>query len=147
MNLSDLDSLIANTLDPGIKQSAIALREKLTQNVDVTPVLSELDILIANTFDTAVRQLAIKLRDRLVQRPMAEILNAVPGQTIKDKAKRCQVSRQTFYSWERGAIPNPQQAERLAEVTGYSVAEIRGSSAPSPPAPGAPAASAASRIG
>jgi DNA-binding XRE family transcriptional regulator len=140
MNLADLDNLIANTLDHGIKQSAIALREKLTQNMDVTPVLAELDILITNTFDTAVREMATKLRDRLMQRPMAEILNAVPGQTVTDKAKCCQVSRQTFYSWERGAIPNPRQAKRLAEVTGYSVAEVRGSSAPSPPASRAPAA-------
>jgi hypothetical protein len=138
MNLSDLDSLIANTLDPTIKQSAMILRNKLVQNQNTTPVLSELEILIANTFDATTRQLAIKLRDRLVKKPMAEILNAIPGNAVKDKAKLCHVSRQTFYSWERGAIPNPQQAKRLAEVTGYSVAEIRGSSTPSPPAPAAP---------
>jgi hypothetical protein len=138
MNLTDLDHLIANSLDPEIKQSALILRNKLAQNQNTAPVLSELDILIASTFDATVRQLAIKLRDRLVRRPIAEILNAIPGQTVKDKAKRCQVSRQTFYSWERGATPNPQQAKRLAEVTGYSVAEIRGSSAPSPATPATP---------
>jgi hypothetical protein len=140
MDLTDLDTLIANALDPTIRESAAILRNKLAQNQNTAPVLSELEILISSTFDATVRQLAIKLRDRLMQRPMAEILNAIPGNNVNDKAKLCQVSRQTFYNWERGTLPNPEQAERISEITGYSIAEIRGSSAPTPAAPAAPAA-------
>jgi DNA invertase Pin-like site-specific DNA recombinase len=93
----------------------------------MTILLNELDTLIKRTRDPALKRRAAKLRDKLAQRPMPEILNLVPGETVIAKAKACGVSRQTFYTWLNGSVPHPKQAARLAKITGISIAEIRGS--------------------
>ena len=57
--------------------------------------------------------------------PMSYILNKVPGETIMEKAEAVGVSRQTYYYWIHGrSRPSPQQAERLAELTGVPMADI-----------------------
>jgi transcriptional regulator with XRE-family HTH domain len=96
------------------------------------PILYELETLIKRTQDATLKRRARELRDRLSQRPMSEILNLVPGETVIAKAKICGVSRQTFYTWLNGSIPHPKQAARLAKVTGVSIAEIRGSTPRAP---------------
>jgi hypothetical protein len=98
----------------------------------------DLDGLTENC-DPGIKRRARELRDMLSARPMNEILAAIPDGTITAKARTCGVSRQTFYTWMNGARPKKAQAARLAMITGYTVAEIRGfSSAPAAAAPPAP---------
>jgi hypothetical protein len=85
---------------------------------------------LANDPSPGIKRRAQELRDRLALRPMTEILAAVPGSTITAKARACGVSRPTFYTWMNGARPKKAPAARLAKITGFSIAEIRGSSAP-----------------
>lgn len=73
--------------------------------------------------DSAVR----KLKNRRSIVAMTEILAAVRGDTITQRAIMCGVSRQTYYSWlNENTRPNPKQAHRLANLTGYSLVEIMG---------------------
>lgn len=59
--------------------------------------------------------------------PLAEVLDKVWGDTVVERCKRIGIARQTYYQWLRGvARPNPEQAKKLAELTGYSADEIRG---------------------
>lgn len=81
--------------------------------------------------DAAVTARAIKMRDRLAL-PMQEVIDKIPGASVVDKAKRVGVSRQTIYYWIYGATrPNAKQARRIARITGYDVALIRGRALPS----------------
>jgi hypothetical protein len=95
-------------------------------NENMGPVLELLENVIKRTRDPVTKRRASILRDTLSQRPMAEIINAVPGSTITAQAALCKVSRQTFYNWMNGAVPNTRQAQRLTKITGYTIAEIRG---------------------
>ena len=67
------------------------------------------------------------IRAKLSIRPMSEILDFVPGKTVAEKARACGVTRQAYYLWLRGKRPLNAQARRLSALTGYSIAEIRGS--------------------
>jgi DNA-binding XRE family transcriptional regulator len=59
--------------------------------------------------------------------PMSEIMAKVPGATVVEKAAEIGVSRQTCYYWLQGrSRPSLEQAERIAELTGISVHDIRG---------------------
>jgi hypothetical protein len=89
-------------------------------------LVSALQDFVAHTPDSTVRRQAMKLRDRLVRRPMDEILNRVPGDNVAAKARTCGATRQTYYSWLDGVRPTIRHATKLAQITGFSVAEIRG---------------------
>jgi len=80
-----------------------------------------------------IKRRARELRDKLSVRPMREILARIPDKTVAAKARACGVSRQTFYTWMNGSRPKKRPAARLAAITGFTIAEIRGSSAPAPP--------------
>lgn len=83
---------------------------------------------ISTHFDPLVAASAKKLLDRIMMTPMADILDKVPGETWVAKAKHIGVTRVTLHGWLTGRCrPYPQQAERLAEITGFPAAEIRGS--------------------
>ena len=58
--------------------------------------------------------------------PMSYVMSKVPGETIIEKMEKIGVSRQTYYFWMRGrSRPSPRQAERLAELTGIPIGDIR----------------------
>jgi hypothetical protein len=77
--------------------------------------------------DPVVAAAARKALDRLRMLPMSEILDKVPGEQWVDKAKAIGVTRETIYGWLKGRCrPYPQQAQRLAEITGFDADEIRG---------------------
>lgn len=60
---------------------------------------------------------------------MLEILDAVPGANVRERAQTIGVSRQTVYMWLAGkARPAPMQARRIALLTGYSVGDVTGPS-------------------
>jgi acetyl-CoA acetyltransferase len=82
--------------------------------------------------DPGIKRRAREIRDRLSMKPMTEILAFVPDGTITAKARACGVSRQTFYTWMNGARPKKAQAARLAKITGFTIAEIRGFASPAP---------------
>jgi transcriptional regulator with XRE-family HTH domain len=55
------------------------------------------------------------------------ILAKVPGESLAEKARVVGVTRQAFHYWATGqARPNTQQLAKLAELTGASVAKLRG---------------------
>jgi DNA-binding XRE family transcriptional regulator len=59
--------------------------------------------------------------------PLTEVLDKIPGDTVVERAKNIGIARQTYYQWLRGvARPNPEQAEKLAKLSGHNVDEIRG---------------------
>jgi transcriptional regulator with XRE-family HTH domain len=69
---------------------------------------------------------AMQMRERLLL-PMSVILARVPGDSITERAAKCNVSRQAYYAWLRGmARPSEKQAKRLARLTGYRPEDIVG---------------------
>lgn len=59
--------------------------------------------------------------------PLTEVLDKVPGTSVVDRCRCIGIARQTYYQWLRGtARPNPEQAEKLSKMTGYTVDQIRG---------------------
>lgn len=72
----------------------------------------------------------MEIRDQIDMRPMSEILNFVPGKSARERALACKITTSTYYSWMRGeSRPLLPQARKLSALTGYSIAEIRGSAA------------------
>jgi DNA invertase Pin-like site-specific DNA recombinase len=84
---------------------------------------------IKEVVDPDLYQTAVKRQAERAARQFQEILDAVPGKTIAEKARRCGVSRQTFYTWMNGSKPYSKQVSKLAKASGYSIAEIIGSTA------------------
>ena len=96
-----------------------------------------------NSKDQAIRWRAKEIQDRLAAIPMAMILAEVPGDSIKAKCKKIGISKQTFHYLKRGVNrPETRLARKLAKLTPYTVAEIRGRS---DLASASPAAARASR--
>jgi hypothetical protein len=78
-------------------------------------------------FDPLVAATARKLLDRIQMLPMHDVLDKVPGDTWVAKAAAIGVTRVTLHGWLTGRCrPYPQQARRLAEITGLDAAVIRG---------------------
>ena len=76
---------------------------------------------------SSLGRFAIRMRSRLNATPMSDILAKMPEQTISAKARALGVSRQTIHYWLNGDTrPDDVQARKLAKLTGYDVAEIRG---------------------
>jgi hypothetical protein len=82
--------------------------------------------LIKLSGDPKVRSRAMRMHSR-IKLPMSQVLQKVPGDSIIEKAKLLEISRQTWYVWLSGATrPNLAKARQLERITGYTVAEIRG---------------------
>jgi transcriptional regulator with XRE-family HTH domain len=77
--------------------------------------------------DTSTLQYAHKMRERL-KLPMSVVLDKVyPDLPVAEKAKRLGVTRQAYYGWLNGmARPSVKISKKLATLTGYSAADIRG---------------------
>jgi len=57
--------------------------------------------------------------------PMRLILNRVPGESERERARNLGVSPQTWHRWLRGHRPTDrEQAARLAKATGFTVKQI-----------------------
>ena len=70
----------------------------------------------------------------MITLPMATVLDKVPGMSVVEQARLVGVSRQAWYAWKRGeSRPNPQQAKRLEELTGFPADAIRGRAGLPPP--------------
>lgn len=77
--------------------------------------------------DRIAERMKLKLEARLAAVPMSEVLAKMPQTSITAKARAVGVSRQTFYLWLHDATrPDEAHAQKLAKITGFSVAEIRG---------------------
>jgi transcriptional regulator with XRE-family HTH domain len=75
--------------------------------------------------DGAIRRRAGLLQARLKLRPMKEILEHVPGDGYREKAKRIGIARQTIYQWLDGTMrPSRKRARQLARITGVPADEI-----------------------
>jgi transcriptional regulator with XRE-family HTH domain len=97
-------------------------------------MLQMIDHLIReNRGDPGIVHALNQVRDR-IKLPMSHILAKVPGVSISDRAAKIGISRQAYYQWLNGySRPNPEQAERLAKLTGFSVKAIRGTTRLAPP--------------
>lgn len=74
----------------------------------------------------AIRHRARQVRARLLL-PMELVLRRVPGKSIADKAKTLGVGRQRVHFWMNETTrPNIKMAKKLALITGYDFAAIRG---------------------
>jgi hypothetical protein len=84
--------------------------------------------LVKESPDASVSRAAMKVQRLLTAVSMELVLDKVrPGEPVAAKARAVGVSRQTFYYWINGTTrPNKKQARRLANLTGFSVEEIRG---------------------
>ena len=62
-----------------------------------------------------------------LQLPMADVLAKVPGDSVAEKARFLDVSRNTYYEWQNESFrPSLEQARRLEELTGFPAAQIHG---------------------
>lgn len=80
-----------------------------------------------NRFATRLHK---RLSNQLAAMPMSEVLNKLPGgpeASLASKARLLGVTRQTIYAWINGDWrPDDEMAEKLAKLTGFSAAAIRG---------------------
>jgi hypothetical protein len=85
------------------------------------------EILAFGGWDPYTMNALESLRTTIRLMPMREVLAAVPGTTIGDKAKRIGVSRNTWYCWFRGDVrPTKRQAQRVGKVTGIDPDKFQG---------------------
>jgi len=57
--------------------------------------------------------------------PLRSVIERIPGETLRDKAKAAGVTYQTLSGWQTGRYKiTKRNAERLAKLTGYSVRQI-----------------------
>jgi DNA-binding XRE family transcriptional regulator len=80
--------------------------------------------------DVGTLQYACKMRERL-KLPMSVVLDKLqqlyPELTVMDTAAKLGVSRQAYYGWVNGlARPNAKIAKKLAAMTGFDAADIKG---------------------
>ena len=61
-----------------------------------------------------------------LRHPMADILAKVPGDSLSERARAINVSRQTMYVWAKEKFrPNYEQAKTIEKLTGIPAAHIR----------------------
>lgn len=78
-----------------------------------------------------IKRMHAKIDKRRKLTPMATILAKIPwpeaDMTLTARAKYLTISRQAYYEWlNERARPSLPQAEKLAQLTGLTVEEIRG---------------------
>lgn len=62
----------------------------------------------------------------ILRYPMKDILDKIPGQTLKERAEAVGVSRQTMYVWANECFrPQVELATRISNLTGVPVWQIR----------------------
>jgi len=83
--------------------------------------------LIALDPDVSTVHYARKMRERL-KLPMSVVLeNLFPEMTVIERAEKLGVTRQAYYGWLNGiSRPNARISKKLAALTGYNAADIRG---------------------
>lgn len=83
--------------------------------------------LIALGPDMGTVQYARKMRERL-KLPMSVVLERLyPELSVVEKAEKLGVTRQAYYGWINGiSRPNMKLAKKMATLTGYEAADIRG---------------------
>lgn len=87
----------------------------------------EIADMAASTTDEALRRDARRMLARISAPPMSEILAKVPGNSVKEKAEHIGVSRIALWYWINGYNrPRDKAARQIAQLTGYSINEIRG---------------------
>lgn len=84
--------------------------------------------LIKNSPNDSVARAAAKVERLLSATPLSVILAKVlPKEPVGMRIKALGVSRATYYYWLNGTTrPSNKQAKRLAQLSGFSVEEIRG---------------------
>ena len=77
--------------------------------------------------DLGTMQYALKMRERL-KLPMSVVLAKLyPELTVNEKAEKLGVTRQAYYGWINGiSRPNLKAAKKIAAMTGFDLADIRG---------------------
>jgi hypothetical protein len=95
-------------------------------------LLTELADEMVGEENLAFKILQMKQHLRLV--PMPRVLEDVPGESVAEKCRQIDISRQTYYYWLRGVCrPNRKQARRLAQLTRFGIEEINGKLRATPP--------------
>jgi len=109
-----------------MKQSVKRARTKAEEAQELLDRLVDLDL------ESGVKLRAMQLIDRL-KLPMATVLAKVPGDSVVEKARILRISRQTYYSWLRGASrPNERQARIISDWTDIPWEDIQGRTRLSP---------------
>lgn len=77
--------------------------------------------------DVGTTQYALKMRERL-KLPMSVVLaKFYPDLSVMEKVEKLGVTRQAYYGWLNGVSrPNAKISKKLAAVTGFDAAAIRG---------------------
>lgn len=80
--------------------------------------------------DVLTMQYACKMRERL-KLPMTQVMEKMeklfPELSVVEKAAKLGVTRQAYYGWINGlARPNAKVAKKIASLTGFDAADIRG---------------------
>jgi transcriptional regulator with XRE-family HTH domain len=92
-----------------------------------TVAFRKLDEILAFGWDAYTVNFADQLRMAMKLMPMRLVLDKVPGETIRERAKAVGISRNTWYCWYRGEVrPNKRQAERIAKLTGIKPDRFQG---------------------
>jgi len=83
--------------------------------------------LIALEPDMGTMQYARKMRERL-RLPMSVVLEKLyPDMSVVEKAEKLGVTRQAYYSWLNGlSRPSFKLSKKMAALTGFEAADIRG---------------------
>ena len=83
--------------------------------------------LIVLSPDVGTLQYARKMREKL-KLPMSVVLeNLYPEMSVIEKAEKLGVTRQAYYGWLNGlSRPNAKLSKKMAALTGYDAADIRG---------------------
>jgi DNA-binding XRE family transcriptional regulator len=107
--------------------------KKAVNKREMDRAMELLGLLAKDDSNLWVQRHAKRLHDQM-NKPMAAILRKIKADTDVERAKICGVSRQALFAWKRGiSRPNPEQAKRLAKLTGLTVEQIRGREEYTPP--------------
>ena len=100
----------------------------MTRTEEARALVAAVKHVIKNSPDDNVSRAAMKVQRLLTATPMTVILASLwPERSNIAKADALGVSKQTFYYWLDGTTrPNMKAAKKIARLTDYSVAEIRG---------------------
>jgi hypothetical protein len=89
--------------------------------------IRKLDEILASGWDRYTFNVGVQLREAMLLMPMKLVLDKVPGDTVRERAKAVGVSRATWYCWYSGEVrPNKVQAARLQKLTGIKAEKFQG---------------------
>jgi DNA-binding XRE family transcriptional regulator len=91
---------------------------------DLNRVADGLNRLAALVPNIHVRRIILHARERVLM-PMAKILEAVPGETKRDKARAIGVSRTCYWQWQvEESRPTLEHARKISRLTGIPASVI-----------------------